>query len=422
MAVRRLAAVDAQMYWMSSVIPNDQFLLYAFDGGPADLGGALDVIRHRARSCAELRLRIDDTASWAYPAWTPRDIGADQFVVHVLAEPTWQRCLDAVAALGGDQLDARRLTWRLHVFDRIEGVPAVGAGAVAVLQVSHALGDGTRASALAGYLFGREGPVPAVPAAPRKAAALVPRSVRAAHAHRQLVHDTAAGLVPPQADSRPTLHSNRRPDGLWHLRSIVCRRTQFGDATVTVGALAAVSEALGGHLRALGDDVGALGAEVPMAKTGARAANNHFGNVGVSLYPDLAARARTRAIADDLRRRRRRAAHPAMRAEAAAFAALPAPLLRWGVGKFDPDVRSPTVTGNTVLSSVHRGAKDLRFGNAVVALTAGFPALSPMMGLTHGVHAIGDTVAVSVHAADSAVGGPDGIDGYVDRLARALSH
>lgn len=80
-------------------------------------------------------------------------------------------------------------------------------------------------------------------------------------------------------------------------------------------------------------------------------------------------------------------------------------------------MRSATVTGNTVVSSVNRGAADLRFGAATVALTAGFPGLSPMMGLTHGVHGIGDTVAVSVHAADSAIGD---IDAYVERLAREL--
>jgi hypothetical protein len=41
-----------------------------------------------------------------------------------------------------------------------------------------------------------------------------------------------------------------------------------------------------------------------------------------------------------------------------------------------------------------------------------------MMGLTHGVHGIGSTVAVSVHAAESAVGD---IDAYVARLERALT-
>jgi adenylosuccinate lyase len=40
-----------------------------------------------------------------------------------------------------------------------------------------------------------------------------------------------------------------------------------------------------------------------------------------------------------------------------------------------------------------------------------------MMGLTHGVHGIGDTIAVSVHAAASAVGE---VDAYLDRLDHAL--
>jgi hypothetical protein len=102
-----------------------------------------------------------------------------------------------------------------------------------------------------------------------------------------------------------------------------------------------------------------------------------------------------------------------MAAESAAFAALPAPLLRWGIGQFDPEARSPTVTGNTVVSSVNRGPADLFLGEASVVLTAGFPGLSPMMGLTHGVHGIGDTIAISVHAAESAVGD---IDAYVERL------
>ena len=96
---------------------------------------------------------------------------------------------------------------------------------------------------------------------------------------------------------------------------------------------------------------------------------------------------------------------------------MPAPLLRWGVSQFDPDVRPSEVAGNTVVSSVYRGAADLSFGDARVVLTAGYPALSPVVGLTHGVHGIGDTVAISVHAAESAV--PD-IDAYVRLLDEAL--
>jgi hypothetical protein len=93
-------------------------------------------------------------------------------------------------------------------------------------------------------------------------------------------------------------------------------------------------------------------------------------------------------------------------------------LLRWGIAQFDADARPVQVAGNTVLSSVHRGAADLSFGDAPVVLTAGYPALSPAMGLTHGVHGIGDTIAISVHAAESAVGD---VDAYVELLDAALS-
>jgi hypothetical protein len=186
---------------------------------------------------------------------------------------------------------------------------------------------------------------------------------------------------------------------------------------VTVGVLCAVSTALSAHLRDLGDDPSTLGAEVPMAKTTARDAHNSFGNVGVSLFPELASDERAKRIVADLAARRLRAQHPAMRAADRAFAAVPAPILRWGVAQFDPTLRSPPVTCNTVVSSVNRGAADLRFGDAPVVIAAGYPALSPMMGLAHGVHGIGDTIAVSVHAAESAIGD---VDQYVTRLDDAL--
>ena len=93
---------------------------------------------------------------------------------------------------------------------------------------------------------------------------------------------------------------------------------------------------------------------------------------------------------------------------------MPAPLLRWGIGQVDPDARSRAVAGHTVVSSVNRGPADLTFGGRPVVLTAGFPALSPMMGLTHGVHGIGDRVALSVHADPGVIDVGD----YLDRLAR----
>jgi hypothetical protein len=202
------------------------------------------------------------------------------------------------------------------------------------------------------------------------------------------------------------------------MRTLVRQRAQLRGPTVTVGVLTAVSTALSSLL---GDAADSLGAEVPMAKPGVPRAHNHFGNVVVGLYPKLGLDVRADRIATDLANGRRRFEHPATHAADRAFAAVPAALLRWGVSQFDPDVRPARVIGNTVVSSVNRGAADLSFGDARVVLTTGYPALSPMMALTHGVHGIGDVVAISVHAAESAFqsGGAD-IDEYLRLLDAAL--
>ncbi len=417
--MRRLAAVDAQTYWMSAKIPNDQFLVYGFAGVPTDLEHAIDVIRCRASDCAELRLRVREGNAMTYPAWVSRDVDEGQFTVHEIDDNSWAGCLAAISRLADDHLDPRMYAWRMHVFTSVDGVPgATGVGTVAVLQISHVLADGVRSSAMAARLFGRTVDIAPV-TAPRVRGVKLPwRGLLAARTHRRLVGDTAAGLVPAQAPSRPALRSNTRPSGVRSVRTVVRHRDQLPGPTVTIGVLCAVSTALSAHLRGLGDDPSTLGAEVPMAKTTAREANNHFGNVSVGLYPELGFDERATRIAAEFADRRRRAEHPAMRAASRAFAVTPAPLLRWGVAQFDPTVRSPTVTGNTVVSSVNRGPADLQFGGAPVVVTAGYPALSPMMGLTHGVHGIGDTVAVSVHAAESAIGD---VDEYVARLDAALS-
>lgn len=407
-----MAAVDAQFYWVSAKIPNDAFLVYAFDGLPDDLDGAVGQVLARARACPDLTMRVDDRGVLTYPRWVP---GADHIDVvrHEPVDDTWRGCLDAVAALADDQLDARRAPWRLHLFAPVRGLPGgTGPGMVAVLQVAHALADGSRASALAAWLFGREAPVPGIE--PRRRGVLPVRAVAAARAHHRLVDDTRVGLVAPPAGARPVLATNARPAGARVVRTLVRHRDRLPGPTITVGVLAAVATALSGYL---GEPTESLGAEVPMAKPGVRHAHNHFRNVSVGLYPQLGRDERAARIAADLAAGRRRGQHPAARAADRAFATVPAPLLRWGVGQFDAEARPEQVGGNTVVSSVHRGAGDLAFGGAPVLYTTGYPALSPAMGLTHGVHGIGATIAISVHAAESAV--PD-IDGYVERLDAAL--
>lgn len=412
---RRMAPVDAQTYWMSAKIPNDQFLLFVFDGTPDSLDEAVDELKVRARGCDELRLRLRDDSALRYPRWVRGEVEDGQFVVHDSDDVSWQVCLDEVARLADDQLGPRRMTWRVHVFTRVQAAPTVaGPATVVVVQVSHALGDGSRAAALAGALLGRAHPLPAVSAP--AGGALLRRALRASRAHRQLVRDTEAGMLPPPGSPRPELSTNSRPTGARRISTLVRPRSQLPGPTVTVGVLVAVADALAGYLRDRGEDPATLGAEVPMAYPGIPHSHNNFRNVGVGLHPEVARAERAAIIADELGGHRRRGEHAAMTTASAAFAAVPAPLLRWGIGHFDGTVRSATVSGNTVVSSVNRGPADLRFGGRRVVFTAGYPALSPMMSLTHGVHGIGDVVAVSVHAADGSID----VDDYVGRLDEAL--
>src|SRR5882762_3819127 len=234
MTGRRLSAVDAQMHWMSAKIPNDQFLLYGFAGVASDLEQALASVPARVSGCPELRLRVRDRGPFTYPSWIAGEVRPDQVVLHDLTDSSWAGCLAAVARLAEHQLDARRMTWRLHVFTPVDGPPGAGVGTVAVLQATHALGDGIRSSALAAWLFGRAEQVPPVQAPPPFRGATLPwKSVRAARAHQQLVRDTEAGLVPPQADSCPALRSNARPEGACSVRTVLRNRSQLRGPTVT---------------------------------------------------------------------------------------------------------------------------------------------------------------------------------------------
>lgn len=415
-----MAAPDAQMLLLSAKIPNDQFLLYAFDGTPDDLASAAQELLRTAAACSELRLRVVDKHPWRYPRWESCAITPEQFRIHDLKDDHWQGCLDQVSRLSAEQLDPSGVSWRVHVFPKVRDIPGVAAdGSVVVVQMTHALGDGTRSAELAGALLGRRQPITSV--APPDPGPLPWRAVFAARAHRGFLGDIDAGLLAPPVSPRPALSVNAVNGGTGAsaaVRTLVIDHDALPGPTVTVGALVIIAEALAGYLGDRGEDVTRLGAELPMANGGVQEprAHNNFRNVGIDLFPQLGRAERAERIAGQLDAHRRRGAHPATTASTAAFAAVPAWLLRWGMGRFDPTVRSAAVTGHTVVSSVNRGPADLVFGGRPVVLTAGYPALSPMMRLTHGVHGIGGRVALSVHADPSVVD----IDDYTDRLSDAL--
>lgn len=415
----RVAPADA-WYLFADKLKTDQFLVYGFAGQPASIEQAVDEVVERARACPELRLRVRyprpglRVLGLGFPEWIPGEVDPGQIVVHDSEPLDWPAFLRTTGwVIEGRQLDPERAMWRLHIFAEVHGVPLSPgkAATVAVVQMSHALADGMRSSALAGVLFGRDEALPAIAEFPVQRP--FARSVEAFRARRQLAADTATGLIPPPPSPVPPLSiNNNSPAGAPILRTFVRHRAQLPGKRATKGALVAIADALSGYLRERGEDASLLTALVPMAFSSTAHSRNHSGPEYIRLHPDVTVRAdRAHLIATQLADRRRR--HAALAANELALSNLPGPLLRWIQSRTLP----PTVMGHTVVSSVNRGPADLSFGGCPVIMTAGYPFLTPTIPLTHGVHGIGEMVAISVHTTTSVI---SDIEDYIDRLTFGL--
>lgn len=448
------------MYWLSSRTRNDQFLLYCF----AESSWSTEELRARvvarSRQITDLRLRLREDRHFlsGYPIWVDCDFDDEQFIAHTLPDNDWSQLSAALAELLGTGVDAARYPWRLHIFRDVRGAP-VGdrAVTVAVLQLSHALADGTRAARIARQLFvasgsdgasGEKTPSGSSADRPRSAETAfetggrhiawlrtarsvsrfvlgmgraVWRGLRAYRAQRELAELTASGQVPePGPGYRPGPLNRPEHVGGHAVRMLVrpaeCFRVP--QASVTVVALTAVSVALERYLGSRGEPGDELGAQVPMASSRSGALRNNYRSIGVGLYraePDL--RRRATMIGEDLVARRTRARHALLGVQDSVTAALPAGVLRRDVERYPIQLTPEAIAGHTVVSSVDRGSADLWLGDAPARFTAGFPALGSVMHLTHGIHGLGDTITLSVHADPTIM--PD-IDTYVDLLCQAL--
>ncbi|MFF0499503.1 hypothetical protein ACFYU5_24105 [Nocardia aobensis] len=468
-----LTPQDATRFWLSRRACNDLFLLYCFD----DTGWSADALRAaviaRSAEIPELRVRIREHR-FAYPAWEPADFDDAQVVVHTLEEPLWTIVEAALGEILGESVPAQRYTWRVHLYRGIRdasggSIPAL----VVVLQLSHALADGQRAATIARELlrgldtaargdadFGggsghAESPDGAGPpdgsavnrrygrwtrsalgrdvetfaAEAISLASFLPgmaRTVRrglvAARADRELHSLAEAGEIPPAAPNFAPTALNRPPAPARRVvRVIVGENLHVPGYTVTVVALTAISVALSGYLVGRGESGNPLGAQVSMAlpvMTDRKVIpHNNYRDLGVDLCaaePDL--RLRARRIASALAERRARATHPLQSARDRVTDAIPAPVLRRDIAGYPLDLVPERISGHTVLSSVHRGEADLSIAGGAVRFTAGFPALGAVMHLTHGLHGLGTTVTLSIHADPRVVD----VDDYADRVRAAV--
>ncbi|WP_405133914.1 hypothetical protein [Nocardia sp. NBC_01388] len=250
-----------------------------------------------------------------------------------------------------------------------------------------------------------------------------------AHAVRMLVHDAEALRVPGYtvtvvAATAISLALQRylaqRTESVGvRTESVGVRTESVGERTESVGER---TESVGERTESVDgrtEPAETLLAQIPMAVAASGRARNSYSDLSVDLAvhePMLSRRADL--IAAELAVRRERAQHPLQEARSRVADAMPARVLHGDVTHYPIGSLPERVSGHTVLSSVHRGPADLSFGAGRVRFTAGFPGLGSVMHLTHGVHGLGDTVTISVHADPAVL--PD-LDDYADLLNVALS-
>ncbi|WP_347955111.1 hypothetical protein [Gordonia aichiensis] len=438
-----LSGPDAAMYWRSLVGRNDQFLVYAFAATAASVGDPMAELRRRAAGIADLHLAIARVpGDLDYPRWCARPAADDQF--RRSDAQTWDEVLaDLATLMAADDAGPGSLResgalpesgslWRVHLHPSLVGVPGTDGGRahVVVLQISHALGDGRTVSAIARRLLSDTGaigdaPAPGPPPGLRTAlrgALTTPLRLATAIAVGTAAwraDSTTAALTAtaPTAPIEPT-ELNRPGSGPIRLQTITVDRESVRrpGMTVTVGALVRIAEVLPEFGGASAD--GRTVAEVTLARPGSGGERNSFFTAGIDLRSDLGRDQRATVLADALAEARRRDALPGRSAARRATAWAPAIVESWGVRLAAAAPVPPLVAGATVVSSVDRGPADLTLAGGQVLFTAGFPALSPVHGLTHGVHGIGETVTVSVAARGAAA---ETIDDYAAALRAALT-
>ncbi|WP_153341515.1 WS/DGAT domain-containing protein [Nocardia aurantia] len=370
-------------------------------GAPGGDGPALVVVLQLSHALADGRRAAEIARAVFGSADTGSDDGSvveDRSAASEVGSPD---TVPTGAGVGRRRLDVRRSatgfggTW----FGRASAVVAV------------------RGRDLAGWAIeGR-----ALAALPVGVARTVVRGIAAERARRELAERTARGEIPPPGGEFAPTVLNRPPAPARHaVRMLVRADLRVPGRTVTALVLAAIAEALPAYLAGRGEAPGELAAQVSVALPASNALQrNNYRDVAVELHCDENdPHRRTELIAATLAARRIRAAHPLLRAPDRATAALPAPVLRRDIAAFPLGTVPAKLSAHTVVSSVHRGAADLTCAGAPVRFTAGFPALGAVMHLTHGVHGLGDTITVSLHADPDAL--PD-LDDYAAALDTALT-
>ena len=369
MTAHRMAAVDARVLLDVGQSPQRRFPCSTHSTANPPISSRHREVCRRARACPDLTMRVHDGSPLTYPQWVPAAVEPEQVVCHDLADDSWDGCLAAVVGLADDQLDMRRMPWRLHVFTPVFGIPGVdGPGTVVVCRSRMRW---PTAFALRRWRPGCSAGRPRCPRCSRHRRAFCPGgpSTRPARIAGWFA-TPARGCWRPGSGYRPPLPTNARPAGARSLRTLVRHRSQLPGPTVTVAVLAAVSAALSvcSAMRPI--------RWAPKCRWLNPVCHMHITISEMSssgCTPSLTGMPACERIAADLANGRRRFEHPATRAADRAFAAVPAPLLRWGVGRSTPTPGPRRCWATPWCPAFNRGSRRSEFRGRPVVLTATYP-------------------------------------------------
>ncbi len=103
-----MTPTDAQTFWISEKIPNDQLLLYCFDGQSQHMDELRRSVVERASLIPDLNVRIRESP-WHldYPVWEPMPVDASLVRVHELPENSWLSCIHGIEKLLENHVDPR---------------------------------------------------------------------------------------------------------------------------------------------------------------------------------------------------------------------------------------------------------------------------------------------------------------------------
>ncbi|MEV5838187.1 wax ester/triacylglycerol synthase domain-containing protein [Nocardia sp. NPDC052112] len=417
----QLVANDAAYYYLArSGRGTDWPMWWVFDNGDTPLTAA-DIADHfgaRAELLEPLRRRIQEVpGGLGHPFWVVDDRPIDTHIVtHAAAQLDWEWCQNEIGRILAQPLDARVSAWQLHVFPNVTGIATPsGAGAVVLMQISHALMAGPAMTSLSEALFASvplriEGQGPAT-RGPRPAlAALVGVlrwplqalrfNIRVRREMRRIAreNDDSGPNTPPVTATR----LNRRIGPGRAMRSIPLelRVVRAPGITVTALGLTAISHAMQRYLEkrdgSCPDDLAVL---VTVAVPDAPVMGvNYVGAAAVELAaaePDLAARAR--AVDATLRVRRD---SPSGRRELNRLGLidlLPSRTYRTRFGTLAPADPDAPAYAHTILTSIRceptvewsLAGKPFRFAGML-------PPVYPEIGLAHSFVGAGDSFTVSV--------------------------